>query len=220
MSGRFITFEGIEGTGKTTQLERLARRLRRAGADVVTTREPGGTELGRELRAVLLRPTEQPMAPLAELLLYTTDRAQNLTQVVEPALGRGAIVLCDRFTDATLAYQGYGRGLDQDLIRRLHRQAPLDRVPDRTLLFELEPAEALARATRRNEQEQVADSEGRFEQERLDFHLRVARGYRALADTEPDRFRVVDAAGSADDVERRVVEVLAELIPLLQADPC
>ena len=144
--GRFITFEGVEGSGKTTQLEGLAERLRRGGADVVVTREPGGTTLGRELRALVLRPSAEPMSPVAELLLYATDRAQHLTEIVEPALERGTIVLCDRYKDATLAYQGYGRELDLERIRELHRRPPLDRMPDRTVLLVLDPAVALAGA--------------------------------------------------------------------------
>jgi dTMP kinase len=206
VSGRFITFEGIEGTGKTTQLERLAGRLEAAGTDVVRTREPGATAFGRELRALLLRPTDAPMSPTAELLLYVADRAQHLTELIEPALARGAVVLCDRFADATIAYQGYGRGLDVEQIRELHRRPPLDRKPDRTLLFELPAAEALARARHRNDESELAASEGRFEQEELDFHERVAAGYRALAEAEPERFRRLDASGSPEEVERRVAE--------------
>jgi dTMP kinase len=220
LRGRFVTFEGIEGSGKTTQIERLAQRLTAAGADVVRTREPGGTALGRELRALLLRPAEQPMSPTAELLLYLTDRAQHLTEVVEPALERGAIVLCDRFTDATLAYQGYGRGLGVERIEALHRHAPLDRTPDRTLLFELDVGVALRRATRRNEIQELAATEGRFEQEQLDFHRRVAGGYRALAAAEPGRFRVIDAAGGVEQVERRVWEALRDLTSALEDEAC
>lgn len=218
--GRFVTFEGIEGSGKTTQIERLAERLAGGGAEVVRTREPGGTALGRELRALLLRPAEQPMSPTAELLLYLTDRAQHLTEVVEPALERGAIVLCDRFTDATLAYQGYGRGLGVERVRALHRHAPLDRRPDRTLLFELDATVALERATRRNEAQDLAATEGRFEQERLDFHRRVAAGYRALAEAEPERFRVIDAAGDLEQVARRVWDALCDLLSALEHEAC
>jgi len=218
--GRFITFEGIEGTGKTTQLERLARRLRGASADVVVTREPGGTALGRELRALLLRPDAEPMAPLAELLLYVTDRAQHLVEVVEPALERGAVVLCDRYREATLAYQGYARGLGVERVLELHRHPPLDRVPDRTVLLELDPAEALARARGRNVARDLAGTEGRFEQERLDFHRRVRAGYRALAESDPDRIRVVDADGDSDTVERRVLAAVRDIVRLPEDGSC
>ncbi len=218
--GRFVTFEGLEGSGKTTQITRLAARLRRAGAEVVLTREPGGTALGRELRALLLRPSSAPMTPLAELLLYLTDRTQHLTEVVDPALAAGRVVLCDRFRDATLAYQGHGRGLALPWILELHRQAPLDRTPDRTILLDLAPQLALARAARRDVQRNVADSEGRFEREQLEFHRRVAQGYQALAAAEPSRIRVVDGSGGPDDVERRVLEALRDLWPALGQEPC
>jgi len=219
-AGRFITFEGIEGTGKTTQIERLARRLSRAGADVVVTREPGGTELGRELRALVLRPDDNPMSPIAEALLYVADRAQHLEQVVEPALARGAVVLCDRYKDATLAYQGHARGLGVERIRDLHRHPPLDRQPDRTIVLELDPAQGLERAIRRNAEKNLAQTEGRFEQERLDFHRRVLEGYRALAADEPERIRIVDAGGTVDEVERRVLDCVRDLLPALRETPC
>lgn len=218
--GRFITFEGTEGTGKTTQIERLANRLRQAGIEVVVTREPGGTELGRALRDLLLRPADEPMSALAELLLYVTDRAQHLAEVVEPALARGAVVLCDRYKEATLAYQGYGRRLGVERVHELHRHPPLDRVPHRTLVLELDPAEALARANRRNEEQDLAVSEGRFEQETLDFHRRVLEGYRALAAAEPERIRIVDARGDLDEVERRILDNLRDLIPAPDGSRC
>jgi len=218
--GCFITFEGIEGSGKTTQLERLAERLRESGADVVVTREPGGTTLGRELRALVLRPAAEPMSPVAELLLYATDRAQHLSEIVEPALERGAIVLCDRYRDATMAYQGYGRELDLERILELHSREPLDRMPDRTVLLVLDPVGALARATRRNVERDLVETEGRFENERLEFHRRVARGYAALAAAEPERFRIVEAQGPVPQVSRRVVEAVRDLLPVLERDSC
>jgi dTMP kinase len=207
----FITFEGLEGSGKTTQIERLARRLEASGAEVVVTREPGATELGSALRALLLRPTNTPMSPAAELLLYVADRAEHLFQLVEPALARGAIVLCDRYSDATLAYQGRGRGLGPDRVRELHRWPPLDRRPHRTLLFEIDAAMALARARSRDAQAGRDEEEGRFEQERLAFHRRVAAGYRELAAAEPERIRVIDARGDVLDVERRTLDALVDL---------
>ena len=219
-AGCFITFEGIEGCGKTTQLERLAERCLQGGEEVLLTREPGGTALGRELRALVLRPSTEPMSPVAELLLYATDRAQHLTEIVEPALRRGAIVLCDRYKDATLAYQGYGRELDLERIRQLHRSPPLDRSPDRTVLLVLDPAVALARATRRNVEHDLVESEGRFEKERLDFHRRVARGYDTLAAAEPERFRVVQAEGDIEQVGRRVIDAVRDLLPVLEGDRC
>jgi dTMP kinase len=212
-SGVLITFEGIEGSGKTTQLDLLARRLASAGLDVVTTREPGGTELGRELRAALLRPAGQPMHPLAELLLYVTDRAQHLIEVIEPALARGALVLCDRYLDATLAYQGHARELGTDLVLSLHRHPPLDRRPTATLLLDVDPADGLARAAERDRRSGLAAKEGRFEREPLDFHERVRRGYLTLARQSGGRIRVVDGRGTPAAVAERIASVLADVVP-------
>lgn len=209
--GIWITFEGIEGTGKSTQIERLASRLRARGATVLLTREPGGTELGRRLRELLLRPTQRPMHPTAELLLYVADRVQHLTEVVLPALERGEVVLCDRYLDATLAYQGHGRGLGADRVLELHRLPPLDRRPRRTVLLDLDPATALARARRRNAGQGLDETEGRFEAELLEFHGRVRKGYLELAAAEPERFRVVRADGDPGRVEERILDALRDL---------
>lgn len=218
--GKFITFEGLEGTGKTTQIERLAAHLRQAAVDVVVTREPGGTELGRQLRLLLLRPDQGPMSPMCELLLYVADRCQHLEEVIEPALQLGSFVLCDRYVDATLAYQGYGRRLGVDTVLALHRQAPLDRRPDRTILLDLAPERALRRARHRNEAQQLSALEGRFEQERLAFHRRVREGYLELATHEPGRIRLVDAAGSRDQVQQGVRDALQGLLPEPETPPC
>jgi len=211
-SGTFVTFEGIEGCGKSTQIERVAAGLRDAGRDVVLTREPGGTERGRALRALLLAPHGTPWTPVAELLLYAADRAQHLVEVIEPALARGAVVLCDRYLDATLAYQGAARGLGVERVLAVHRDPPLDRRPDRTILLDLEPAVALARARARNRADGSESSEGRFEAEDLAFHARVREGYLALAADQP-RFRVVPAAGDPSEVEARVRDALRDLLP-------
>jgi dTMP kinase len=211
-NGTWITFEGIEGTGKSTQVERLAERARGLGRSVTVTREPGGTALGRGLRELLLRPTERQMDPLAELLLYAADRAQHLREVVIPALGRGDLVLCDRYLDATLAYQGYGRRLGVEVVLELHRRPPLDMRPHRTVLIDLDPELALHRARSRNAGAGLDVSEGRFEQERLDFHRRVRDGYRTLATAEPDRFRVIDGSGDEAAVESRIMAALGDLL--------
>jgi dTMP kinase len=215
LPGLFISFEGVEGSGKSTQLARLAARLAAAGCDVVTTREPGGTALGGRLRALLLERGGAPMAPRAELLLYAADRAQHVAEVIDPALRRGAIVLCDRFLDATIAYQGYGRGLGAAAVLALHRESPLDLRPDRTVLLDLEPASGLGRARARNAAEGTDLAEGRFESEEVAFHRAVRDGYLALAEAEPGRIRIVDAAGSEDVVEARVQVALYDLLPLL-----
>lgn len=210
-AGRFITFEGIEGCGKSTQVARLSERLRASGRRVTATREPGGTELGLRLRSLLLRPTESPMSPTAELLLYTADRAQHLAEVVIPALERGDIVICDRYLDATLAYQGSGRGLAWETILDLHKPSPLDLRPARTILLDLEISVGLARARLRDLGEPTR-REGRFEEERQEFHERVRDGYLRLARESPQRIRIVDGSDAAERVGQRVWDALADLL--------
>lgn len=215
--GIFVTFEGIEGAGKTTQIARLAAALRAAGVDTALTREPGATGLGRALRALLLAKDSARLAPCAELLLYAADRAQHLEEVVLPALARGAVVLCDRYLDATLAYQGFGRGLGVKPVLDVHRQPPLDLRPRRTILLDADPAKGLARARRRDRAGRGERGEGRMEAESLAFHRRVRAGYLTLARKSPRRFRVVPAAGSVEDVESRVRAALTDLFPELAA---
>lgn len=211
--GTWISFEGIEGSGKTSQVRRLAERLSAAGAPVTFTREPGGTPIGHGIRAVLLDPASVQLHPTAELLLYAADRAQHLGQVILPALERGEIVLCDRYVDATFAYQGYGRGLSLETIAALHAAPPLDARPRRTLLFDLDPEVGLARARARNAGDPRHAAEGRFEEESIEFHRRVRAGYLRLAAADPGRIHVIDGSGSAEEVERRVTAVLADLLP-------
>jgi dTMP kinase len=182
----FVTFEGIEGSGKSTHLRLLAAALRAAGHGVVETREPGGTSLGRSLRDLLLRPSATPPEPLAELLLYCADRAQHAAEVIRPALAAGRVVLCDRFSDSTIAYQGYGRGLDLATVRALDAEARRDLEPDLTFLLDCPPATGLARAHARS------GAGDRFEQEALAFHEAVRGGFHALAAATPGRYRLVD----------------------------
>lgn len=216
--GVLVTFEGIEGSGKTTQVTRLADRLLAAGEDVLVTREPGGSPLGRRLRAVLLEDGGRPIDPLAELHLYVADRVQHLRDVVEPGLAQGKIVLCDRFTDASVAYQGYGRQLGPEVVHALHRLSPLDRRPDRTVLLDLDPGVGVERARARNRELGTERAEGRFERERLEFHRRVRDGYLALAAADPFRWRIVDAEVEPDRVEARVADLLADLFPCLDTE--
>jgi dTMP kinase len=201
----FITFEGIEGSGKTTQIGLLHEALRRRGLDVLLTREPGGTPTGDRIRALLLDSASVMSAP-TELLLYAAARAEHLETLIRPALAAGRTVLCDRFTDATYAYQGYGRGLPLELIDAIHALPPLAMTPDRTVLFDLEPMEALRRARRRDSTKVVDES--RFEREAAAFHERVRRGYLELARRSPARFVVVDGSGGPEAVHRRVLEAL------------
>ena len=220
-SGKLITFEGIDGSGKTTQLQRLGTFLREAGYDVLTTREPGGTPLGRQIRQALLDGESGSVDPLAELLLYAADRAQHVRQLIRPALLAGRIVLCDRFCDATIAYQGYGRGFAIDLITQLNQLATDGLTPDLTLLYDLPVEEGLARTRGRQTggtpgRENQAD---RLDREPLDFHRRVREGYHSLVDSASpasgtSRFRVVSAVGSIEDVFIRTRhEALAVITP-------
>ena len=212
MNGTFVTFEGIEGSGKSTQARQLAERLRHTGREVVLTREPGGTALGRELRALLLA-SGSPVLPAAEMLLYAADRAQHVGETIAPALARGAVVLCDRFLDATLAYQGVARGLGMEIVRELHHRPPLDLRPHRTLLLDLEPGPALARARGRDAARTGGPDEGRFEAEPLAFHRKVREGYLQLAAAEPERVRVIAASGSEEEVASAVLREVSDLFP-------
>jgi dTMP kinase len=206
----FMTFEGPEGSGKSTQLRRLALALRERGIDPVTTKEPGGTPLADRIRAILLHP-ESTMDPLTELLLYAASRRQHVVEVIRPAVERKAIVLCDRFTDATLAYQGFGRLLDLDRLRALNDWVTGALRPDITLLFDIDEQTGIARANSRNAHS--ANQEGRFEAEDLRFHRRVREGYRSLAVAEPDRFITIDASGTIDEVHARTMAALRKRAP-------
>jgi dTMP kinase len=195
----FVTFEGVEGSGKSSHLRDLAAHLRRAGRDVVETREPGGTAAGEAIRRLLLGPEAVPLAPLTELFLYCGDRTQHLTEVVRPALAAGRIVLCDRFSDSTLAYQGYARGLDLAALRAFDARARDGLTPALTFLLDCPVAEGLARARRR------AAAADRFEREAVEFHERVRAGFHALAAAEPARFHVLDSTAPFADVQARIV---------------
>jgi dTMP kinase len=198
----FLTFEGIEGSGKTTQLRRLAERIPNA----IVTKEPGGTPSADRIRAILLDP-DSHLDRVAELFLFAASRRQHVMEVIRPALARGEVVLCDRFTDSTLAYQGFGRVLDLDQLRTLNAWATDSLTPDVTLLFDLPEEVGLSRARSRNAA--VTPHEGRFEAEDLRFHRRVREGYLSLAIAEPNRFVTINADGSAEDVFERMMSALA-----------
>jgi dTMP kinase len=212
MKGVFITFEGIEGSGKSTQIVLLANYLASHKKSVTLTREPGGTEIGDQIRKILLDPANKMLNPRAELLLYAAARAQHLEELVRPDLEAGKTVLCDRFSDATLAYQGYGRGLDADMIRALDRMVTAGLRPDLTVLLDIDAAAGLSRARGRNNRRGL-EAEARFENEELAFHERVRQGYLTLAKNEPGRFRVVEANAAPDEVQtciRKIVEGVIE----------
>lgn len=204
MAGIFITLEGPEGAGKTTQIAALAEWLRGFGLDVVVTREPGAGELGRQIRALLLEQREAAISPMAEALLMAADRAQHVEELVRPALLAGKVVFCDRYIDSHIAYQGYGRGLDVDFLRLLNDRAA-GVWPDMTLLLMLSPEVGLARAGGRG----AAD---RMEAEALGFHERVAAGYQAIAAAEPERVRVIDAGAAVERVQQDIRVEVAELL--------
>ena len=200
---RLITFEGIEGSGKSTHLRHVAAHLRAAGHALVETREPGGTPAGDAIRRLLLGPERVPLAPLTELFLYCADRTQHVAQVIRPALDAGRIVVCDRFSDSTIAYQGYGRELDIDAVRALDAHARAGVVPWLTVLLDCPVDEGLLRARGR------AGPGDRFEAEVHVFHERVRTGFLALAAAEPARFCVIDSTPPPTDVQARVVAAVA-----------
>jgi dTMP kinase len=204
----FITFEGIDGSGKTTQVRLLHEHLLQQGIDAVVAREPGGTDVGESIRQILLHPGTQELTPLSELLLYYASRHQNLCQNILPALDRGQWVLCDRYADASLAYQGYGRGLDLSFIEQLNQAVIGQRLPDLTILIDLDPAAALERARQRDQRRAV--DEGRFEMESKDFFERVRRGYLTIARANPERFRIVSGKLSMAHAHREIVRLVNE----------
>jgi dTMP kinase len=206
MRGLLITFEGTEGTGKSTQVRLLADDFRAAGRRMAVSREPGGTAFGRSLRGMLLDPAAATIAPWAELFLYLSDRAQHAREVLLPALERGEWVICDRFSDATVAYQGYGRGLDAAFIRDASNRAAAGLVPDLTLLLDFDDVSVgLNRARRRQQGDGTAGVEDRFEHEDVAFHSRVRDGYRSLAAAEPGRIRLLPAGIPPDELHRLVL---------------
>lgn len=208
--GLFVTLEGVDGAGKSTQAALLVERLRARGLEVVALREPGGTAISEKVRALLLDPANTGMAPECELLLYEASRAQLVRQVIEPALARGAVVVCDRFFDSTRAYQAGGRGLALDMVSAANALGCCGVVPDLTLVLDIDPDEAFGRA--------AADGEDRMEAEGLAFQRAVREDYLRLADDEPARVRLVDATGEVGEVAARIDAEVA-LLGLDDADP-
>lgn len=208
----FITFEGTEGSGKSTQLAMLVQRLRAEGFRVTENQEPGTTSIGKQIRAVLLDPANQEMAAMTELLMMFAARAQACSEIVLPALQRGDIVLSDRFTDSTLAYQGYARGLGFERVRQAHELALGSLWPDLTLYIAIDLETGLARARRRNAETTLGSREARIDAQSLEFHRRVAEGYRRIAEREPQRFRTIDGNGDPGEVAGRVWDEVSEAI--------
>jgi len=209
--GTFVTIEGLDGCGKSTQLEKLAAVLRADGCDVVVTREPGGTVMGDKIRALLLDSASSGLSPWAEMALMFASRAQHLKEVILPALETGRVVLCDRFTDSTEAYQGSGRRLGSDPVLTLHRILCGNLQPDLTILMDSDVSASVARARRRNQSRSPdAADENRFEQESRAFFERVRSAYLAIARREPQRFFVVDARRTPDVVHQDIVQAVRE----------
>ncbi|HEX7359638.1 MAG TPA: dTMP kinase [Bryobacteraceae bacterium] len=211
MPGLFITLEGTEGSGKTTQMRLLVDRLRAGGNVVTENREPGATRIGAKIRGILLDPEYREMAPMTELLMMFASRVQAAEEIVLPALERGEIVVSDRFTDSTLAYQGAARGLGFQTVLELHRLALGSLRPDLTICLAVDVAEGLARARSRN-QSHGGQSEARIDEQPLAFHERVREGYNRIAALEPARFRIVDASGSPPAVAERIWSAISPLL--------
>jgi dTMP kinase len=208
--GKFITFEGLDGCGKSTQLARLGEKLTQQGLPVVVTREPGGTETGEKIRRLLLDTRTSGLEPMAELALMFGSRAQHIEEVILPGVRAGKIVLCDRFTDSSEAYQGGGRKLGSKPVLELHRILCGDLKPDLTILMDSDVDASVERARRRNRRQDTSEiDEGRFEKENRAFFTRVRNAYLEIAKREPERVAVVDARGSPDQTHRKILEVVS-----------
>src|SRR5579875_95257 len=210
----FITFEGPEGSGKTTQMRLMMERLRGLGFAVTETQEPGATAIGTQIRRILLDPANAELAPMTELLLMFASRAQAAAELIRPALARGEIVVSDRFTDSRLAYQGEGRGLGFETVMRAHRLALGDLLPDLTICMDIDIETGLARAHSRNRKNAADRREARLDEQSLDFHKRVAQGYRKIAELEPQRFRMINGHGEPSEVAERVWAQVAPVLPV------
>ena len=213
MTGTFITFEGVDGSGKSTQMRLLAATLRSQKCEVLTTREPGGTPVGLKLRAALLD-AHDVVDPLTELLVFAADRAQHVRRVLRPALAAGQIVISDRYADATVAYQGAGRGFSPDLIAQIVELATEGLKPDLTLLFDLSIEESGVRTRRRSEGKHKNEKGDRLDSEDVEFHTRVRDAYLRLAGAEPERFRIVHSDGSLEATQSQVKRIV---IPFLES---
>lgn len=205
MKGIFISFEGIEGTGKTIQSKLLYEYLAKKGYEVTLTGEPGGTRIGLKIRDLLLSIENKGMTPLAELLLYNASRAQHIQEVILPVMNKGAIVITDRFTDSTVAYQGYGRGIDLSIINSIKRMIAADLQPDITVLLDLDVEVGLRRNRGINKMD-------RLELEDVEFHKRVRNGYLEIATKEPERIKLIDASEGIEQVHNRIIKIITDFL--------
>jgi len=205
----FISFEGIEGSGKTTQLEYVCQLLEKNGKKCVITREPGGTKIGEKIRSILLDRDSKNIDPVTELLLYVADRVQHIKEVIKPGVAGGRIILCDRYFDATMVYQGYARGIEKHMLKELHRLTCGNLMPDITFLLDLPPEIGLNRAWMQINRGERAGNETRFEEEKLSFHQKVRSGYLDLAEVYPSRFHVIDAEKEVEKVRDEILQGLS-----------
>lgn len=196
----FITFEGIEGCGKTTQIEKLTNHFHKRNIPTLCTREPGGSKLGQHLRQILLNPENNDLHPISELFLYLADRTQHINSVIKPNLQTGKVVISDRFFDSTVVYQGYGRKLDKKMLLQLNKIAIGDLKPDITILLDIEPEIGLERARKRNQAENIQNKEGRFEMEDISFHRIIRQGFLDWATQNSDRFVIIDASQTPEAI--------------------
>ena len=210
--GRLISFEGLDGAGKTTQMDLLERWLQSRGVLYVRTREPGGTPLGVEIRHLLLNRPELAIDPLAEAFLFQADRAQHFARLVIPALGEGKLVITDRCFDASIAYQGYGRGVGAELVEQLSMLATRRHIPDLTILLDLDPSEVHRRTDTSGGRSGTREERTRFDAEAEDFHRRVQEGFRVLARAHPERIKVVDASRSPEEIHREITRLVEPLL--------
>ena len=210
--GIFITIEGIEGCGKSTQAKMLRRYLGKKGFDVILTREPGGTEIGNQIRSILLDRKNKKIVPVAELLLYAASRAQHVNEVIFPGISGGKIVVCDRFSDATTAYQGYGRGLDRKTIFLLDKISTARLVPDLTIVLDLPEEIGLERAKKRNREMGISGGEGRIEEEGLTFHRKIRKGYLKIASNNQKRVKVINALNGINQINAEICKEADKLI--------
>jgi dTMP kinase len=212
MKGLFITFEGGEGSGKSTQARLLADYLKEKGYDVEVTREPGGTGIGDAIRAILLDPEHSEMADITELLLFAAARSQNVNERIKPAIEKGTVIICDRFIDSTLAYQGYGRNFDLKMLRSLNKLATDGVTPSLTILFDIPVEIGLERSKALDKAEAKKGTGDRFEQETLAFHRRLRNGFLELAKAEPERFLIIEVADNLEDTHIKVVKAVEEYL--------
>ena len=213
---KFITFEGIEGSGKSTQIKLVAEYLKAKNVPLVVTQEPTGTDIGRKIGGILFNREHDYMCPETEMFLFCAARAQHVREKIMPALKQNMVVLCDRFSDATYAYQGFGRGLDQEFIRTVNDYSALLLKPDLTLLFDLPAEIGLQRANDRNNLLEEPSSTERFEKENMDFHRRIREGYLNIMKQDPKRFCLIDAARDVDAIHKEVIKYVCDFINVQQ----